>query len=104
MSELDVVISLIDLDVIGITENPPEEPRYEPSGVIVYTRESLNAVTLTLKEARTFVQSIWCQIQLMNHDKLRLSVIFRSPNSPPENHNYLRSMIHQANNLNSHIC
>ena len=34
-------------------------------------------------------------------DNLNLAVIYRSPNSPPENHDYLRNLIQEANNLKS---
>ena len=69
--------------------------------MIIYTRESLHAVVLKLQEARTYDESVWCQMELMNHDKLTLAIVYISPNSPPENHDHLRNMIHQANNLNS---
>lgn len=44
---------------------------------------------------------MWCQVRLTNEDVLTLGVIYRSPNSPPENHDHLRSMIIEANELKS---
>ncbi len=70
-------------------------------GVIIYTRESLNAVPISLQEDRNFEESVWCRVNLKNEDVLTLGVIYRSPNSPPENHERLRSLIHEANNLKS---
>ena len=111
-SELDVIISTVDPDIIGITEILPKNRDMIPQdgelkidgydhfsnldrckrGVIIYTRESLNAVVLPLKEEDTFEESVWCQIQLINQDTLNLGVIYRSPNSPPENHDYLQKL------------
>ena len=108
-------------DIIGITEVLPKNRDMNPQdseikingydhfsnlekckrGVIIYARESLNAVPTSLQEEGNFEGSVWCRVKLKNDDVLTLGVIYRSPDSLPENHDHLRSLIHDANNLKS---
>ena len=91
------------LDVIAISEIlpkfslfQPEETNYSLDGFDIFTsdltsgrgcalfvKQDLAATKITFTS--NFSESVWCQINLKNNDKMIVGCIYRSPNSTIEN-------------------
>ena len=67
----------------------------------MYVRSSLNSHYASFKPE--FTESVWCEIQLQNRDKLIVGCIYRSPNSCVENNNLLNASLKKVTNESSHI-
>ena len=84
--------------IIAITETMPKNYRFEPQkaemeingydlflsekgpglrGCAIYTIKSLNASTITL--SNDHLDNIWCEIKLLNNDKLLFGCVYRRP-------------------------
>ena len=68
----------------------------EGRGVAIYTKKSLNADAV--KVETPFKESVWCKIQLQNHDSLILGCLYRSPNSNDDNNQALEDLLKNISN------
>ena len=93
--ELENYIKNFSPDIIGITEIFPKRSSFinqeifyhlenydmflsninEGRGVAIYTKKSLNADAVKVESP--FKESVWCKIQLQNHDALILGCLFK---------------------------
>ena len=110
------------LDVIAISEIlpkfslfQPEETNYSLDGFDIFTsdltsgrgcalfvKQDLAATKITYTS--NFSESVWCQINLKNNDKMIVGCIYRSPNSTIENNKELFQLLNSVNNKHfSHI-
>ena len=53
---------------------------------------------MQLKWNLLFKESVWCKIQLQNHDSLILSCLYRSPNSNDDNNQALEDLLKNISN------
>ena len=69
------------------TTNESKETVQSGSGILMYTRTSLQATpaNLPLTVAEPFQDEVWCEIRLRGNDKLLIGFLYISPNSYSEN-------------------
>ena len=115
-SELSETIYLYRPDVIGITEIKPKNSRYELTeqdlqleGYVMYInlkgRGSVIYVNNNVKSYEVKIQqcseaSVWCGVQLKNHDRLVIGVVYRSPSSSEQQNQLLIEMLNDVAALN----
>ena len=110
------------LDVIAISEILPKFSLFQPKetnysldgfdiftsdltserGCALFVKQDLAATKITFTS--NFSESVWCQINLKNNDKMIVGCIYRSPNSTIENNKELFHLLNSVNNKHfSHI-
>ena len=71
-------------------------------GCALFVKQDLAATKLTFTS--NLSESVWCQINLKNNDKMIVGCIYRSPNNTTENNKELFQLLSSVNNKQfSHI-
>ena len=96
-------------DIIGLTEINPKNAKYtiiqqdlnmdcykryfntDGRGVALYVKEELESVKLELQNKGA---SVWCEVPLLNYDRLIVGVVYRSPNSSNIENDQILKLIH----------
>jgi len=116
-NELCVAVSLIDPDIVVITEVFPKNcnpldihcneyklPGFNcfkgnvtshSRGVVIYIKENIPADESKFMGNLPFKESTWCELRINSNEKLLLGAIYKSPNSDQQNHEHLLSMLSQ---------
>ena len=72
--------------------------------MILYTKTHLNATISHISGEKQIEESLWCELKLKGVDNLLIGVVYTSPNCNRDNHDHLRSLMHNATKVNtSHI-
>ena len=98
--------------IIALTETKPKNSRYDlqeveleipdyeqfsnlkgTRGVSMFIHKTLNPRLNAHLTNLPFNESIWCEIEIMKHEKLLVGCIYRSPNSNFENDQQLRTLL-----------
>lgn len=73
-------------------------------GVVMYVREQYEAQQLVLYGNNAQVlESVWCEIPLVDGDKLLLGTMYRSPNSSVDNNNALNTLLREITADRTHV-
>ena len=123
-TELQAVIDIHQPDVIGVTEVKPKNWRYEIAdceiviegyelfhnlmkpgrGVVLYVRKELKPSLCEELNKHEFSESVFVECYLQDNEKVLLGIIYRSPNSAPENNTMLNTLLSKINDRNpSHL-
>ena len=119
-----IKIQKMNPDIIGLTEVKPKNSRFRLQnaelningytcfhnietngrGVALYVKTHLNAFETNFSDKAFFSDSVWCQINLINDDKLLIGCVYRSPSSSSENNKNLSNLLERCNNTGfSHL-
>lgn len=117
--ELEAMVTLLEPDIIGLTEINPKNVKWSLTtqdvqlhGYTLFVNLEGRGVALYVKELyRTFevslgscVASTWCEMRLREQDRLLIGVIYQSPTASEEPNSQIIEMIQNAVDLKtSHL-
>ena len=73
--------------------------KHPQRGVIIYTKECLQAQEVTEFEHLNFKESAWCKFETQNNEKVLIGNIYHSPNSNIENTTKLFEILKDESNI-----
>jgi len=70
--------------------------RHNKRGVVMYIANHLQAIREDKLTESEHEEQVWCTIKTRRGEKILLGTVYHSPNSSPQNHEYLRSLIQDS--------
>lgn len=93
----------LQLDGYTLFSNISQKQKHDNlRGIAMYVKKSLNAQQVETLDDGT-CESVWCELQLKDNDKLLIGTVYRSPSSSKENNSKLNNEIREMTKNRSHV-